>query len=148
MCLGWWRNRWSAGLIDSSLAGMLIDSILRGRGMENSMIFEQGCWTFRRTRIDGKFVIALFGSRKFILAERPNVITTFQLFYRDSNFTYNRFFFEIISYHASARARVRASVYSHPDYLSFVFRYIRFAFYASLTLLRIKQVRFYVNWIA
>lgn len=66
--------------------------------MENSMIFEQGCWTFRRTRIDGKFVIALFGSRKFILAERPNIITTFQLFYRDSNFTYNRFFFEIISY--------------------------------------------------
>lgn len=147
MCLGWWRNRWSAGLIDSSLAGMLIDSILRGRGMENSMIFEQGCWTFRRTRIDGKFVIALFGSRKFILAERPNIITTFQLFYRDSNFTYNRFFFEIISY-LRERESESKSVYSHPDYLSFVFRYIRFAFDASLTLLRIKQVRFYVNWIA
>lgn len=122
MCLGWWRNRWSAGLIDSSLAGMLIDSILRGRGMENSMIFEQGCWTFRRTRIDGKFVIALFGSRKFILAERPNVITTFQLFYRDSNFTYNRFFFEIISYlrereseSKSVRLVIRIIYHSYSD---------------------------------
>lgn len=40
--------RWPAGLIDSSLAGMLIDSILReGEGMENLMISREGRRTFR-----------------------------------------------------------------------------------------------------